>query len=100
MPLPRLLIPSGRFICDQDGAKVCELYGLDAEPTKRALVRRFNAYPTVVAALRTLLDQVDYTRGACGPTEQVAACLPKEVIAQAQAALAAVDAPASPGETQ
>lgn len=31
-------------------------------------------------ALLTLLDQVDYTNGACSPTEMVGAVLPKEVI--------------------
>ena len=31
-------------------------------------------------ALLTILDQVDYTSGACGVTEMVGAVLPKEVI--------------------
>ncbi len=39
------------------------------------------------AALRTVLDQVDYTRGACGPTEMVGAVLPIEVIRLAHEAL-------------
>ncbi|MGH7166777.1 MAG: hypothetical protein ACREIS_14755 [Nitrospiraceae bacterium] len=37
--------------------------------------------------LAVLLDQLDYTSGACAPTEMVAAVLPREVIAQARAVL-------------
>jgi hypothetical protein len=37
-------------------------------------------------ALLTVLDQVDYTNGACGPTEMVAAVLPREVIKLAREA--------------
>lgn len=39
-------------------------------------------------ALLTVLDQVDYTSGACGVTEMVGAVLPKEVIALARKAIA------------
>jgi hypothetical protein len=39
-------------------------------------------------ALLTVLDQVDYTSGACGLTEAVGAALPKEVIALARKAIA------------
>ena len=39
-------------------------------------------------ALLTVLDQVDYTNGACGLTEMVGACLPKEVISMARKAIA------------
>jgi hypothetical protein len=39
------------------------------------------------AALATVLDQVDYTQGACGLTESVGAVLPVEVIQQARRAL-------------
>jgi hypothetical protein len=39
-------------------------------------------------ALLTVLDQVDYTNGACGVTEMVGAVLPKEVIALARKAIA------------
>jgi hypothetical protein len=35
---------------------------------------------TPTEALRLLLDQVDYTKGACSVTEMVGAVLPKEVI--------------------
>ncbi|MCU1282315.1 MAG: hypothetical protein JWM53_5861 [bacterium] len=44
---------------------------------------------SVRAALQTLLDQIDYTRGACGPTEVVSAVLPQQVIEIANVALAA-----------
>lgn len=37
--------------------------------------------------LRVILDQVDYTRDACGPTEMVAAVLPEQCIKEARAAL-------------
>lgn len=39
-------------------------------------------------ALLTILDQVDYTNGACHLTEMVGAVLPKEVIALAREAIA------------
>jgi hypothetical protein len=39
-------------------------------------------------ALLTVLDQVDYTKGACSFTEMVGAVLPKEVIALARKAIA------------
>ena len=44
---------------------------------------------TVAEALRLVLDQVDYTAGACSVTEMVGACLPVKVIEIARAALAA-----------
>ena len=43
------------------------------------------------AMLLTVLDQVDYTDGACGLTEMVGAVLPKEVIVLAREALAAYE---------
>lgn len=36
-----------------------------------------------------ILDQVDYTSGACDPTEMVGACIPKEIIDRAHAILSA-----------
>lgn len=39
------------------------------------------------AALQVLLDSVDYTAGACGPTEMVAAVLPVVLIEKARKAL-------------
>jgi len=39
-------------------------------------------------ALLLVLDQVDYTSGACGLTEMVGAVLPKEIIVQARSACA------------
>lgn len=39
-------------------------------------------------ALMTVLDQVDYTSGACALTEMVGAVLPKEVIKEARLAIA------------
>lgn len=44
---------------------------------------------TVREALLLVLDQVDYTKGACSFTEMVGACLPAEVIDRARQALAA-----------
>ena len=43
------------------------------------------------AALATVLDQVDYTAGACALTEMVGACLPVEVIKMAREALATTE---------
>lgn len=43
----------------------------------------------LVQWLGVVLDQVDYTAGACGPTEMVGACLPVEVIKHAREALEA-----------
>lgn len=42
---------------------------------------------TIEEALMTVLDQVDYVRGNCAPTEMVAAVLPKEIILLAHEAL-------------
>lgn len=42
----------------------------------------------VVPVLQVLLDQVDYTSGACSLTEMVGAVLPKQVIENARIALA------------
>lgn len=44
---------------------------------------------TVREALLTVLDQVDYSNGACRLTEMVGAVLPVEIIALAREALAA-----------
>lgn len=41
-----------------------------------------------ITALRVILDQVDYTSGACRPNEMVGAVLPKEIIEMARKALA------------
>jgi hypothetical protein len=49
------------------------------------------------AALALLLDQVDYTAGACRLTEMVGAVLPTEVIALCRRSLAAA---AQPSEGQ
>ncbi len=38
--------------------------------------------------LAVVLDQVDYTAGACTPTEMIGACLSRDVIASAKVALA------------
>lgn len=46
------------------------------------------------AALSAVLDQVDYTSGACALTEMVGACLPKEIIERARRALSAQPEPA------
>ena len=43
---------------------------------------------TTAEALRFLLDQVDYTKGNCGPTEMVGAVLDKSVIEICRDALA------------
>lgn len=43
---------------------------------------------TTTEALRLILDQVDYTKGACGLTEMVGACLDKQVIETCHQALA------------
>jgi hypothetical protein len=43
---------------------------------------------TTAEALRLLLDQVDYTKGACGPTEMVGAVLDKSIIEICHRALA------------
>jgi hypothetical protein len=43
---------------------------------------------TPTEALRLLLDQVDYMKGNCAPTEMVGAVLDKSVIAVCRASLA------------
>jgi hypothetical protein len=49
---------------------------------------RCNAHDELLAALRLLLDQVDYTKGACGLTEMVGACLDAKVIDKCRATIA------------
>lgn len=44
---------------------------------------------TCKEALLLLLDQVDFTKGACSPTDMVAACIPKEVFERCREAIAA-----------
>ena len=44
-------------------------------------------------ALLLLLDQVDYTSGACSLTEMIGACLPVEVIEKCRDAIANADKP-------
>jgi hypothetical protein len=41
--------------------------------------------------LQIVLDQVDYERGACRPTEMVGAVLPREVLAKAREIAQAAD---------
>jgi hypothetical protein len=41
----------------------------------------------IKAALETILDAVDYTKGACSVTEMVGAVLPTVLIERARAAL-------------
>ncbi len=43
--------------------------------------------PDLRAALLALLDAVDYTKGACSPTEMVGAVLPQVLIGNARKAL-------------
>ena len=45
----------------------------------------------LIEALRVLLDQVDYTSGACALNEPVGGVLPTEIIRKAKDALAKVD---------
>jgi hypothetical protein len=49
---------------------------------------------TTEEALRLLLTEVDYTSGACGPTEMVGAVLPREVIDHCYQALRQTRSPA------
>ncbi len=63
------------------------------QTAKRLLERGLTTEPAavqadLVTALRVVLDQVDYTAGACRLNEAVSACLPKPVIEMAHAALA------------
>ena len=51
---------------------------------------------TCKEALLTVLDQVDYTEGACGPNEMVGACLPAEVIDLARKAIRDEEAKETP----
>jgi hypothetical protein len=51
-------------------------------------------------ALLLVLDQVDYTAGACSLTEMVGAVLPKEVIQKAREALHVEQAPTVPSHAE
>lgn len=52
------------------------------------MATRMDKLEAVVPVLQVLLDQVDYTAGACSLTEMVGAVLPKQVIENARNALA------------
>ena len=43
---------------------------------------------TCKEALQLLLDQVDFTAGACSPTDMVGACIPNGVIEKCRQAIA------------
>lgn len=47
-----------------------------------------NHTPELIAALKLLLDQVDYTVGACRLTDMVGACLDHKVIKRVRAVIA------------
>ena len=58
--------------------------------------RMAEAFPEMLAAMKVLLDHVDYTSGACRATEMVAGVLPAQTIKQAYAAIAAGEAATGP----
>lgn len=62
-----------------------EKYGLAGCPANEPYIA---AAPELLHSLRVLLDQVDYTKGACSPTDMVGACLDARVIDQARAVIA------------
>lgn len=78
-------------IIDEYGHIHAQIYGPpDYTPEQvLELARVMAAGPGLVEALRLILDQVDYTNGACGVTEMVGAVLPTVVIERARAALSA-----------
>lgn len=53
----------------------------------RSKMAAAEAVPQLRQWLGVLLDQVDYTSGACAPTEMVGACLPRDVIEKSRAVL-------------
>jgi len=49
--------------------------------------RQMTREEAIETALATILDAVDYTKGACTVTEMAGAVLPKELIVRAREAL-------------
>jgi hypothetical protein len=72
---------------DSGEAQIATVYGPSITPSSAANADLIAAAPEILQALRVLLDQVDYTSGACTMTEMVGAVLPREVLAKARAAI-------------
>ena len=68
----------------EDNLRIAKLF-VDAGNGAAAAVARDALY-----ALKLILDQVDYTSGACGLNEPVGAALPKTVIGMARAVISSV----------
>lgn len=76
---------------EQDPNEQADISGADLailiHELKVARLQRDKMWETLLL----VLDQVDYTRGACSLTEMVGACLPSSVITLARAAIADVE---------
>ena len=65
---------------------MCGACNVEATPYVRADIA-----DGLLAALRTVLDQVDYTTGNCRMNDMVAAVLPREIIRIARLHIAAAE---------
>lgn len=72
---------------DQDPSEQANISGADLAQLVDELETTRRQRDNLQAALLLVLDQVDYTRGACSLTEMVGACLPTQVIDRARAAV-------------
>ena len=72
-----------QFSADLEGAEEIDVTGTPMAKLAFAQIE----VTELRASLGVLLDQVDYTAGACSLTSMVGAALPKEVIDKARAAL-------------
>ena len=83
--------PDGRVVYDGTPDEAAKVFWKAVEAIWPETWKRPAISPgqdmTVAEALRTILNAIDYTSGACDPTEMVAAVLPSELIERARKAL-------------
>jgi hypothetical protein len=82
-----LTMPAATAVPDERNGTELVHSSYVADTTREILALRRDR-DALRVALRLVLDQVDYTNGACGATNMVGACLPTKVIDIARAALA------------
>jgi len=76
--------------CGVDSEDNWKMYGNDFIGDAQAMLEVVGA-SELLEALHLLLDQVDYTKGACGMAEMVGACLDARFIDQARNVIARVE---------
>ena len=81
---------AGPWVCEANGLITCNGQTIAVANTQLPLANQIllAQAPKLLQWIQVLLDQVDYTSGACSPTEMVGAVLDRSVVAQALAEIA------------